>query len=351
MPHSIPDAEKAPFAPSLRVSAAWGLPEVLLEHGVSICDALAEAGLSPDLFSDRENPIAYPELERLFLVCERRCACDHLGFLVGQRSRLRDMGLAGRIAFCQSTAGDGLRAFIDHFNLHDTAATVALIESDKYVRFAYAISERGMRDTRHFQLGGITIAWNILQDLCGKNWLPLGVTFSTRKPSNARVLQRYLRAPVQFDAEESAVVFARHWLDEPLSPVSAVERQAASHEVRTQRAHLLADFPTTLRRMLRKQLLLGRFSMDDTASMLGMHRRTLDRHLNQSGVHYGELVESLKEDVARQLLLDTTMPIQRIAETVRFSSPANFATAFRRRAGMTPSAFRRSGGVSRPVES
>ena len=80
-----------------------------------------------------------------------------------------------------------------------------------------------------------------------------------------------------------------------------------------------------------------------------MHRRTLD--LKQNGVCYGELVESLKEDVARQLLLDTAMPIQQIAETLRFSSAANFATAFRRRSGMTPSAFRRSGGLSHPVES
>jgi AraC-like DNA-binding protein len=351
MHHSLPDGEKAPSAPSLRVSAAWGLPQVLLERNVSIGDALEQAGLAPDLFSDRENPISYPELERLLLVCERLCQCDYLGFHIGERSRLADMGLAGRIALCQVNAGEGLRAFIDHFNLHDTAATVTLIESDKYVRFVYAISERGLRDTRHFQLGGITIAWNIVQDLCGRNWLPVGVTFASRTPSNPRALQRYMRAPVQFDADESAVVFARHWLATPLAPVSTADRQAALQEVRQQRSQQLADFPTTLRRMLRKQLLLGRFSMDDISSLLGMHRRTLDRHLKQNGVHYGELVESLKEDVARQLLLDTTMPIQQIAETVRFSSAANFATAFRRRSGMTPSAFRRSGGLSHPVES
>src|SRR6476646_10661285 len=116
MPHSIPDAEKAPFLPSLRVSAAWGLPQVLLEHDISIGDVLASAELPLDLFSSRENPITYPELERLLLVCEQRCQCDYFGFLVGQRSRLADMGLAGRVAFYQATAGDGLRAFIEHFN-------------------------------------------------------------------------------------------------------------------------------------------------------------------------------------------------------------------------------------------
>jgi AraC-like DNA-binding protein len=81
--------------------------------------------------------------------------------------------------------------------------------------------------------------------------------------------------------------------------------------------------------------------MPDIAAQLSMHRRTLDRHLQRSGIVYGELVESVKEDVARQLLRDTRMPIQRIAETVRFSSAANFATAFRRRVGVTPSEYRR----------
>ncbi len=76
--------------------------------------------------------------------------------------------------------------------------------------------------------------------------------------------------------------------------------------------------------------------------MLSMHRRTLDRHLTAHGIAYGELVESVKEDVARQLLRDTNMPIQRIAEAVRYSSPANFATAFKRRAGVTPREYRRS---------
>jgi AraC-like DNA-binding protein len=108
-----------------------------------------------------------------------------------------------------------------------------------------------------------------------------------------------------------------------------------------QRAETMADLPGTLRRILRKRLVLGAFSMDEVATQLSMHRRTLDRRLQRHGTTYGELLESVREDVARQLLRETQMPIQRVAESVRFSSAANFATAFRRRAGMTPTAYRR----------
>ncbi len=104
-------------------------------------------------------------------------------------------------------------------------------------------------------------------------------------------------------------------------------RQRVEGEARARRAEILSDLPATLRRILRKQLIIGDCSMDKVAAMLGIHRRTLDRHLLEHGVRYGELLESVKDDVARQLLRDTDLQVQRIAEALHFSSAANFATA------------------------
>jgi AraC-like DNA-binding protein len=93
--------------------------------------------------------------------------------------------------------------------------------------------------------------------------------------------------------------------------------------------------------LLRKKLLIGDCSMDSVAQLLGMHRRTLDRRLQRHGLHYGELLESVQTDLARQLLADTTMQVQQVAEALRFSNAANFATAFRRWTGVTPGDYRR----------
>jgi AraC-like DNA-binding protein len=81
--------------------------------------------------------------------------------------------------------------------------------------------------------------------------------------------------------------------------------------------------------------------MDDVAGTFGMHRRTLDRHLQKHGLHYGELVASVEAETARQLLRETDMQVQQVAESLHYSSAANFATAFRRWTGMTPSEYRR----------
>ena len=102
------------------------------------------------------------------------------------------MGLAGRAALCEPTAGKGLRSFIDHLNLRNTTATMTLIESGSFATFAYALSEHGTNDTRHFQLGSIAISFNILQDLFGPEWLPVEVKFASRSPSSLRPFRNLL---------------------------------------------------------------------------------------------------------------------------------------------------------------
>ena len=337
----VPAGEAVPLPGLLRINAIWGLPALLGELGLDLAEVLAAAGVDARIFENLDNPIAYPEVERLLLECERRSGRDDFGFLIGQRSRLGDMGLAGRIAFCGATAGDGLRNFVEHFNLHDSAALVSVLESEEFVRFAYAISEHGLTNTRHFQLGGITIAFNIMQDLCGRDWLPSEARFACRAPANPKPMQKFFRVPLRFDSEESSLVFSRAWLERPMPPVEAAERQRVRAAVREQHAQVRADFPATVRRILRKQILLGHASMDEVAALLGMHRRTLDRWLQRDGTQFGAILESVKADVARQLLTDTDASVQQIADALHYSSAANFATAFRHWYGTTPTAFRR----------
>lgn len=337
----VPAGEAVPLPGLLRINAVWDLSALLGELDLDLATVLAAAGVDADIFENLDNPISYPDLGRLLLECERRAGRDDFGFLIGQRSRLRDMGLAGRIALCGATVGDGLTNFVEHFNLHDSAALVDVLESEDFVRFAYAISEHGMTNTRHFQLGGITIAFNIMQDLCGPDWVPSEVRFACRTPADPRPLQKFFRAPLRFDNEESSIVFSRAWLARPMPPVESTERQSVRTAVREQRAEMRADFPATVRRILRKQLLLGRGSMDEVAAQFGMHRRTLDRRLQRDGTQFGAILESVKADVARQLLTDTNASIQQVADALHYSSAANFATAFRHWFGTTPTAFRR----------
>ena len=339
-----PPSTFVPIDEAVRIGVVWFLPEVLRGLGVDVADALRAAGLPDDQFADPDQPIAYPQFERLLAVCEQLTGCEHIALLVGQRTRLTDFGLAGRAAMCAGTAGAGLRSFVEHFNLHSSATTISLIESDGYARLVYAIFARGIADARHFQPGAVAIALNLLQDLCGPRWRPTMVTVAARRPVDLQPFIRHFGAPLRFDSDESAVVFERHWLEQRLPAVEPAFRQQVEAEIRAHQAGILADFPAMVRRALRKQLVAGDTRMDTVAGIFGVHRRTLDRHLKRHGTRYGDLLDSVKEDVARQLLRTTRMPVREISDSLRYSSAANFATAFRRWTGLTPSDFRRGAG-------
>lgn len=335
------DTERVPISGLVRISVARHLPQVLRGFGFDSREVLATAGLNPDLFDDPENLVEYADLQRLLVASEKLTNCDYIGLLVAQGNRLADYGLAGRAALCAPTVGEALHTFARHFNLHSSATTVSILTSAGVARLVYAISVGGLTDTRQFQLGAVAVAYNILRELCGKQWVPTVVTFATRAPANLRPLQQLFHAPLRFDSSESAVDFELHWLDRPLAPVDPALRRQVKAEVDARQAAIEADFAATVRRILRKQIVSGNIGMDETSALLGMHRRTLDRRLHEHGVRYGELLESVQEDVAQQLLRDTRMRVQQIAEALQFSTAANFATAFRRWTGCTPSEFRR----------
>jgi len=324
-----------------RIGGAWHLPALLRERGVDVREVLADAGLRTDLFDSPDNMATMQEFARLLQECEQRTRCDHIWLLVAPRTRLADLGLAGQIARVGATAGEGLRRFVDHFNLQSTASIVSLITSGPFTRFVFTAS--GAALAHHFVAGCLIASFNILQDLCGPTWRPTVATFATRTPSSGlRLIEQHLRTPLQFDSDESALVFASHWLDRRLRPVDPLVRQQVEAMVRARQAALVADFPATVRHVLRKRLVAGLgCSMQEVAAQLGMNRRLLDRRLQRHGVGYGELVASLQDDVARQLLRDTELRVQQVAESLQYSSAANFATVFRRWTGVTPSEYRR----------
>jgi AraC-like DNA-binding protein len=324
-----------------RISVIWHLPQVMHEFGVDLGELLEAAGAPRDVFDDRENRIPYPVLGQLLLECERRSSCDHVALLIGQHTGLADMGLAGQLALCAETAGAGLQNMIDHFNLSSSASTVSLLSAGNFSRFVYAISGHGVTSTRQLQLGGIVIACNMLRELFGSRWQPTVITVASRPPKNPRMVQQFFRAPLRFNSDESAVAFETRWLDQRLAPVDPLVRSKVEAESRARRLAILSDLPASLRRILRKQLIIGDCSMDQVAAMLRIHRRTLDRHLQEHGIQFGELVESVKREIACQLLRDTDLQVQQVAEALHFSSAANFATAFRRWVAMTPSEYRR----------
>jgi AraC-like DNA-binding protein len=72
-----------------------------------------------------------------------------------------------------------------------------------------------------------------------------------------------------------------------------------------------------------------------------MSGRTLQRRLAERETSFGELIDQIRFDTAKQLLRDESTSVSNICYELGYENPANFTRAFRRWSGVTPRQHRK----------
>ena len=80
----------------------------------------------------------------------------------------------------------------------------------------------------------------------------------------------------------------------------------------------------------------GYVSEQQAASMLDTSVRTLTRRLSDHGLTYGALIDEVRFNAAREMLLTSEMKIVDVARSVGFEDHSDFSRMFRRIGGLTP---------------
>jgi AraC-like DNA-binding protein len=81
-------------------------------------------------------------------------------------------------------------------------------------------------------------------------------------------------------------------------------------------------------------------SQEEIARELGLSKRTLIRRLSEEGLSFRQVLDELRDRLAREYL-DEGLPQAQIAWLLGFREPKGFARAFRRWTGASPGSFRR----------
>ena len=83
-------------------------------------------------------------------------------------------------------------------------------------------------------------------------------------------------------------------------------------------------------------------SLAAAAKAVSRAPRSLQRDLADSGTSFQAEVDAARVRLAKRLLADTDSPLTEIAYDIGCASPQHFSTLFKRVAGQTPSAYRRT---------
>jgi AraC-like DNA-binding protein len=253
--------------------------------------------------------------------------------------------LPGEVAGSCATVGQALEAFTTFHWLNSSGGVAFLSREKGITTLGYAIYEPEVSvGLNHIYDWVIAIGVRLLRDLSGRSeWKPLQVFIAHAKPDSVKPYRQFLGGPVRFNAEATLLQFPSAFEATPVPGGDETRRRVL--EARLAEAGGEAMLPK-LHRMIRVALLFGLTSGDDVAAAMALSRRTFNRRLYQYGTTFQDVLDTVRFEVARQLLHDTTLPVGEIAATLGYAEPSAFVRAFRRWTGRTPGIWRQQAGGS-----
>ncbi len=190
----------------------------------------------------------------------------------------------------------------------------------------------------------VELAVGVLARTCaavlGPNWRPASVHFTHAAPGDLRIHSRIFGCPLVFESEFNGFVCLASDLDKPnpmadpelvryaeglAESASAVGRQTISAEVRNAIYLLLP---------------VEQASTEDVARHLHLSVRSLQRHLEDAGTTFSNLLDEVRQELAVRYMSNERYSIGRVASLLGYTQQASFAQWFSRRFGMAPRTWR-----------
>lgn len=233
-----------------------------------------------------------------------------------------------------------LQRFIQLVNSEASHLRLGLIEEPDQV-LLYTTGYYDRRDQPGFscsQAYQLEVDIAVIRQFTGKSWQPtqLGICGRSVPPV---VQQHFPNCQILLEQPFSYIAIPRSCL---YLPARTKPGGGVDHAPITLTRDL--NYAETLSLLIKPYLSQGYPSSRFAATLAETSERTLSRRLSECGTGYQSLVDELRFDLARKLLLESDAPIRDVSTAMGFSDPANFSRLFRRLSGISPRQFRQEKG-------
>lgn len=326
---------------SVSIEYAPLLVTMLERYGVNKEQLLAGAAEPPNL----RDPGARLPLQDFIDIVRRAIklsGAPWLGWDFGATLTLSSHGFLGYAAMSSETLRDAVELAVKFFRTRTTVVDLQLkVEGDTAILQLDELV--ALHDIQPFVVESLFSSFHFMGlKLLGEVPMDGELRFAFPEPDYYERMKPLIPVPVLFDCAYNQMRFPASRLDQRLR--FADPRLAKMAEAQCEQEMANIKSPPKLLNQVRRIILAqsGRFpSVDEAASDLHMSSRTLKRKLQQLGTSYQTILDDLRKGLAVEYLTQTEITVDDIAVQLGYSDASNFARAFRRWTGRSPSDYRR----------
>jgi AraC-like DNA-binding protein len=329
--------------PVIRAHYADILCQLAEDKGVPRKTMLSASGIRSSMLGHPDNLVTVDQFTALCREALARCGDDTLGLEYGRRLKFTTHGSLSQAAISCDNLEQGLSVLIKYFRIRFAYMDLSFFveNDDAVIQLELA---HGIEDLYRFNVEVVVASLmdvNLLlfgRQLVGKGRCLLNFP----KPAGGSAYEALFGGQVEFDSGVNQLRFHKKFLDLPLSLSNPVTRRVAEAECEKEMRSIEAATSVAVRvgRIL-ESVRVGRLpSLDDVAEQMGLSPRTLRRQLATENVRFQQLQDDIRHQRALELLQQSELSIDEIADTLGYSDPSNFGRAFRKWEGVAPSVWR-----------
>ena len=333
----------------VRATMLGGYAELLEGSGVSAAEMMARAGIPARALSDPDMLVSWHAMGRLMELTATRLGNPHLGLewvLAAPRPFL-NFGPLGLLARFSGTLDEWCTISRDYWRFHTNAYAVSLLESDcgqdLILRFAFDDVVPPSRHQMEYTIGGVCRFMRMLVRMDDDQFVC--VRFQHLEPDDLGLHGKVFRCPVEFGCRDNELVYRREVGLYPIDYEIDAPLGLIGHYVAARRA-TIPDFDGSTRATVEAAIpsLIGTgcCTLGHVAELLNIGPKTLQRQLAREGTNFVELLDRVRERLARRLLAESDAPVASIAGLLGYVRTPPFTSAFRRWTGTSPREYRKA---------
>ncbi len=319
--------------------------EVAKRLGLNPQVMLRKVGLTPRMLASPTQLIPVESALALLEISAKESGSDTVGLHMAEARVLSDFGPISLLLTHQPSIRMALQVIAQYRHLLNESLGMHIEDVGKTTLIREEIISNFRGSTQQSTDMALGVLMLIFRAMLGEQWRPQAIHFTHAANSDLQVHRRLFGCPLYFDSEFNGVVCLKTDMDRPNARADAAMASYAQSFIDAIPKRGQSSVLQDVRRSVYLLLPMGRASVEQIASGLGVNVRTLQRRLDESGVSFSQVLNEVRSELAQRYITHTAHSMGRVAEQLGYSNLSSFTRWFTTQFGCSPSQMREQGLV------
>lgn len=301
---------------------------------------LRKVGLTPNMLASPTQLIPFKSALTLLEISAEESGCSTFGLQLAEARLLSDFGPISLLLTHQPSTRMALQTIAQYRHLLNEALGMHIEDVGKFTYIREEIISDTPGGTQQSTDMAIGVLMLIFRAILSQHWRPQAVHFTHPANSDLQVHRRLFGCPLYFDSDFNGLVCLKADMDRPNVRADATMASYAQSFIDAMPKRGQNSTVQDVRRSVYLLLPMGRASVEQISSGLGVNVRTLQRRLDESGVSFSQVLNEVRCELAQRYISHTSHSMGRVAEQLGYSNLSSFTRWFTAQFDCSPTQMR-----------